>query len=1279
MRGLTLVLLAACQVQAVDAPEARPEDAFRAELTLRALAEVRQPALHDPIRQLVPDGVAAWHAHDGAWLAPLPYFDVMASADADGVRLGDSLRLHTTGWGRGQVEAVRTTAMAPGACVTVPTDGPCVQRLEARYADPSTVSEWWTATRLVVEQAWTVDARPPGDGPLVFEVAVDGGVLRGDKLVADDGPAWRVQSPEAFDARGADVPITLVPTDDGFALHVDDTGAVYPIVVDPIYAPPTQTLTQTSASAFGGKVENGGDLNADGFEDLLVVDAVDDAVYVYLGASTGLSTTPSLIDVRSGIDGVRPLAGGQDLNGDGFDDFLVGRSEQDRISIFKGTSTGPVHEKAISIGGSSTNTFGESVVMIPDTNDDGFAEFGALDHSRSRMYSCHGGTGYGDCDYSRDETTVTIDGSSRIDWAVFAGRIWYVVSLPTNAAVRLLRVASDQTIDGTALRSCNDTTSPTYGPVVGLDNGGERRWSTIDTTTGRLCVRDANSSGASVGGVVDLGTPVSMASGDIDGDGITDIVVGSTGFDEIRVVRWFDSAYSTTPTVTTIADPEGLGVNSDFGSSVAMLDIDGDGADEVVVGAGRSHKVYVFYGDTDADLDGYGSDFDCDDANAARNPGATEIPGSGVDENCDGNELCYQNLDGDSHRTSVTVSTTDVSCTGTGHALASRPAGDCNDNDPAFYPGAPDTVADGVDNDCDGSELCYRDGDFDGARSTSTVSVTNIACSNGNLALASAAIDCDDGNNQRYPGNTETVGDGVDNDCDNAEICYENRDGDGYRTDVQIASVDADCDDDDEALRTRPANDCNDDDATIFPGASEAVGEGIDRNCDGQETCYVDADDDGYRTDQTVTGGFTGCGAGRGLATDGIDCRDDLPEAHPGALDPIADGIDGDCDGIETCFLDADLDGAAKAPPRFVVVTGNDLTCTTSGVVLATAPPDCDDQDAGRSPFLTEIVGDEIDQDCDLVEICYQDDDHDGHRTDLTVSVGGDIACDGEGEAPATMPDADCDDADATIYPGAPERVADGIDSDCDTVDFCYQDLDGDGFRTGFIALSTDLACTATGFATATVPSGDCDDASADTHPGAEEVCDTVDSDCDGSLLDELSDVDSDGVCDGRDLCAGDDASGDSDDDGTCDDLDGCWGDDAAGDSDGDGVCDDLDACLGDDAVGDPERDGVCVDLLLELDGTFARGEQITLSVRFGPPDSRVPLVYGLPGSSVAPCGSDLDLAGPRLVTMLRTDAFGEASFTVRVPQSLPTGQTLGLQAVVWNTCAVSNPLFVTP
>jgi hypothetical protein len=102
-----------------------------------------------------------------------------------------------------------------------------------------------------------------------------------------------------------------------------------------------------------------------------------------------------------------------------------------------------------------------------------------------------------------------------------------------------------------------------------------------------------------------------------------------------------------------------------------------------------------------------------------------------------------------------------------------------------------------------------------------------------------------------------------------------------------------------------------------------------------------------------------------------------------------------------------------------------------------------------------------------------------GPTTRSTADSGAPVEdVDGDG-----FSDADCDDGDPTVHPGAPE-LADGVDNDCDGI------VDEGGATT-----SSPADADADGFASDV----DCDDADAAIHPGAPEVLrDGIDQDCDG-------------------------------------------------------------------------------------------------------------------------------------------------------------------------------------
>jgi hypothetical protein len=93
----------------------------------------------------------------------------------------------------------------------------------------------------------------------------------------------------------------------------------------------------------------------------------------------------------------------------------------------------------------------------------------------------------------------------------------------------------------------------------------------------------------------------------------------------------------------------------------------------------------------------------------------------------------------------------------------------------------------------------------------------------------------------------------------------------------------------------------------------------------------------------------------------------------------------------------------------------------------------------------------------------------------------------------------DCDQDRADVHPGAVE-ACNGLDDDCDgetdpaDAEGClvaYEDLDGDG-----VAGTERCLCDVAGLVAS---AEDCDDTRAEVHPGAEEVCNGLDDNCDGT------------------------------------------------------------------------------------------------------------------------------------------------------------------------------------
>ena len=240
-------------------------------------------------------------------------------------------------------------------------------------------------------------------------------------------------------------------------------------------------------------------------------------------------------------------------------------------------------------------------------------------------------------------------------------------------------------------------------------------------------------------------------------------------------------------------------------------------------------------------------------------------------------------------------------------------------------------------------------------------------------------------------------------------VCPDS-DGDGY--------TDAGC----------GGNDCDDNNSSINPGASEICEDGIDQDCSGADlACPVDPptcpDNDGD--------GYTDAACG------GNDCNDNDSSINPGSTEICDDGIDQNCSGADlACSVD---------PPTCPDNDGDGYTDAACG------GNDCDDSDSSINPGATEICDDGIDQNCS----------------------GADLACpidpptcpdnDGDGYTDAACGGNDCDDSDSSVNPGATEICDDGIDQNCSGTDMsCPVDpppTNGHEGITAYDGPSTCIAC----------------------------------------------------------------------------------------------------------------------------------------------------------------------------------------------------------------------------
>ena len=293
-------------------------------------------------------------------------------------------------------------------------------------------------------------------------------------------------------------------------------------------------------------------------------------------------------------------------------------------------------------------------------------------------------------------------------------------------------------------------------------------------------------------------------------------------------------------------------------------------------------------------------------------------------------------------------------------------------------------------------------------------------------------------------------------------------------------------------------DDCDDDDATAFPGAAELC-DGVKNDCDAASLPADEVDRDGD--------GFVACDVASGPgwrttpAKQGGDCDETSEVAgrrYPGA-DEICDGVVDDCSGGATPANEVDNDGDLYV--ECTIVRAGDW----QGPIDIIDGGDCDDTDpwaADGHPGATELC-DGVFDDCSAgpdLPADEVDDDGDGYvECAANLAAWWRATISGGGDCIDTGPQA------SLAFPGASEQCNGRVDACGGTLPADEQDTDGDGY------VACDLAAGPGWIGDGSPQGGDCDDTSpwaADVHPGAAELCDGVIDDCDTPTLpsDEVDD-----------------------------------------------------------------------------------------------------------------------------------------------------------------------------
>ncbi len=375
-------------------------------------------------------------------------------------------------------------------------------------------------------------------------------------------------------------------------------------------------LGEGRESRFGNSISTAGDINNDGYDDILVGAIGDNLVSIYLGNET----MGNVADIKISSRGFAVSTAG-DINNDGFDDFMI--SSLGKVLLFYGaTSLNKIADKTI-IGDPAEHSFGYSISNANDLNNDGFDDFiigspARYNSNIAKVYIYYGG------DEIDDSASIVIDGNYHDSFGTSVssagdmnadGYNEVIIGAQSfyddkgRADIHLGSIEMDEVVDislfdegsenflGYTLSNAGDVNSDGFDDIIigakGFDSFKGRAYlyfgsNNFDNNADIVFTGERNQ---------DYFSSTVSSAGDVNNDGFDDILICAVNFYKGKAYLYFGSN-----SMDNIADVvfNGIDVSGRFASSADGIgDINGDGYDDFVIAELGKERAHIYLGNNE--------------------------------------------------------------------------------------------------------------------------------------------------------------------------------------------------------------------------------------------------------------------------------------------------------------------------------------------------------------------------------------------------------------------------------------------------------------------------------------------------------------------------------------------------------------------------------------------------------------------------------------------------------------------------------------------------------